>query len=382
MSWGAGVLAFIAAILVMTIVHEFGHYITAKRFGMKVEEYFIGFGPRLLSVRRGETEFGLKPILLGAYVKIAGMNPYQTISAQEWPRTFGAKASWQRAIVLLGGSATHPILAFVLLWAVLVFAGVQVQTTTISKVSPTVEITETREVEAPAKEAGLRAGDRLVAVNGRPVKTWEQFQKVIQASAGEEVELRVERDGRPMTLTVTPQEVVREFDGRSVRLGLIGVESEVVNRREPPVSALGQAGTQIGLFIVGSVRTIPLIFSPNGIGRVFAALRGEGARGSDAPIGVVGAGRLAGQAAAGAGPAELVQLLCFMIVVIGVINLLPLPPLDGGHLLILAIEKVRGRKVDMRRLVPISVAVLGFLLVLFTALLYLDIVRPVVNPFQ
>jgi membrane-associated protease RseP (regulator of RpoE activity) len=381
-SWGAGVIAFIGAILVMTIVHEFGHYITAKKFGMKVEEYFIGFGPRLLSVRRGDTEFGLKPILVGAYVKIAGMNPYQTVSAQEFPRTFGAKPSWQRAIVLAGGSATHPILAVVLLWAVLALVGIPLSTTTISAVSPTVAIDETREVPAPAKEAGLRKGDELIAINNKPVKTWAEFQKVIQSSGGETVELEVLRDGRRLTLSVTPQEVAREFNNKIERFGMIGVEPVTVNERSSPIPALGQALKQTGLFIAGSVITIPLIFSPNGIGRVFAALRGDGERGTDDPVGLVGAGRLAGQTASGGGPAELVHLLAFMIVIIGVLNLLPLPPLDGGHLLILAIEKVRGKKVDMRRIVPIGVAVLGFFLILFTALLYLDIVRPVVNPFQ
>jgi membrane-associated protease RseP (regulator of RpoE activity) len=376
-----GVVAFVGAILVMTFVHESGHFLAARRFGMKVEEFFIGIGPRLVSWRRGETEFGLKPILIAAYVRIAGMNPWEKIPEDQLPRTYGAKPAWQRAIVVAAGSATHPFLALVILFGTLTLAGVTTETGVIAKVESTVPIDKTTRITSPAAAGGVRPGDRILEAGGKKIDRWQDFQQIIRASAGKSVEIKVQRRSEVVSLTVTPVEVPVQISQNEVRrIGLIGVDPELVNRRENPIAAFGHATSQTGRLIAGSVTSIPLIFSSRGIGKVFQALGGEEV--PDRPIGPIGGGRAAGQAAAGAGPWELMLLISYLIVFIGVINLLPVPPFDGGHLMILVIEKIRGRKIDMRRVVPIGVAVMGFFLVLFAALLYLDIVRPISNPFQ
>jgi membrane-associated protease RseP (regulator of RpoE activity) len=378
MSQLGGILIFVGAILVMVVVHEFGHFLAAKRFGMKVEEFFVGFGPRLFVYQKGETTYGLKAILIGGYVRIAGMNPWQTIPESELPRTYGAKPAWQRAILLSAGSATHLVLAIAILWAAFGVIGQSRVTTTLNEVAPEVQISPDDAVPSPAREAGLRAGDRILEADGRQIREWNEFQEVIRGHPGEAVAVVVSRSGVRREVTVTPVEV----ELQSARIGLIGVDPETVSDPQPVHVALWSATKTTGGLVVASVGLIPQIFSPSGIGRIFDSFGDEGERGLDQPVGLYGAGRFAGQAASGGRLEDLMFLLAGFVVIVGVFNMLPLPPLDGGHLLVLAIEKIRGKKVDMKKIVPVAVVVISFFLVLFVALLYLDIARPVQNPFE
>src|SRR2546426_4995759 len=162
MSEWLGVIVFIVAILVVVLVHESGHFFTAKWFGIKVQEFFVGFGPRLWSTRRGETEYGVKALPLGGYVRIAGMNPYEEVSPEEYPRTFGAKPAWQRALVIVAGPATHFVVAFLCfaLWLGLVGRPVA-KDPIVAEVAQTLDGAVT-----PAAHAGLRPGDRDLWITG------------------------------------------------------------------------------------------------------------------------------------------------------------------------------------------------------------------------
>jgi membrane-associated protease RseP (regulator of RpoE activity) len=381
-------IAFIVTLLVMVTFHEFGHFITARKFGIKVEEFFVGFGPRIFSRWRGETEFGLKAILLGGYVKIAGMNPFQEITEQERPRTFGAKPAWQRAIVLVAGSSTHFILAtvvFAFLFGVVGIRDSSKPLTTVSLVSP-----ELAGKPGPADVAGLQAGDKIVAVGGEPVASWEDVREKIRSAAGVETRFDVERAGQRKELLITPVEVEVPIDPekpdpkKTEKVGQIGVAPEFKVDRDGPVTAVGKGFKTTGEAIVGSVVGAKEIFSPDAIAGVFKALMGEGDREitGEEPIGLVGGARLAGQASAAGRTESLIMFLGGFIVFVGVINLAPLPPLDGGHLLVLGLEKLFRRKIDARKVIPVAAVVLGFFLLLAVALLYLDIARPLVDPFQ
>src|SRR5207249_1984736 len=161
-----GILVFVVAILAVVLIHESGHFFTAKAFGIKVEEFFVGFGPRLWSTRRGETEYGVKAFPLGGYVRIAGMNPFQEPPAEERDRTFGAKPIWQRVLVILAGPATHFVMAVVFLFVFFAILGAPTPTKTlVESVQPTLEGSP-----SPASVAGLRVGDQIVALDGQPVK--------------------------------------------------------------------------------------------------------------------------------------------------------------------------------------------------------------------
>lgn len=376
-----GIFIFIFTLLFMVTFHEFGHYITARKFGIKVEEFFVGFGPRLFSRWRGETEFGVKAILLGGYVKIAGMNPFQEVPAEELPRTFGAKPAWQRAIVLLAGSFTHFILATV------VFA-VLIGTTGISELNTTVEaVAETvGDKPGPAMVAGLKPGDKLITIDGKRITEWDQVRPLIQPKSDRAIPFVVERDGERINLTVTPVEVEAATDPANPNVkevvGQIGILPTIETVKKGPLWALGQGLTTTGGAIKQSILGTGAIFTS--VDDVFRELGGSGEReiSESQPVGLVGAARIAGQATESGAIENLVSFLAYFIVFVGVINLAPLPPLDGGHLLVLGLEKITRRKIDPKKVLPFAGVVLGFLAMMTFALLFLDLARPVVNPFQ
>lgn len=365
----AGVLIFVAGVLVMILVHEFGHFVAAKRFGIKVEEFFVGFGPRLWSFRRGETEYGIKAIPAGGYVKIAGMNPYQETPEEELPRTFGAKPIWQRALVIAAGPATHFVLAFLFYALWLGFVGRPVATDPlIAGVSQTLG-----GKTSPAAQSGLKPGDRIVGIEGVEDLTGDELRQITKTHVGEPVTLRIQRDGRVFTVTVTP--VLTMEEGKKV--GRIGVLLAAAREPEGPVASVTGGARLVGSTLVGAVESIGRVFGPEGISRIGQLLFTDAARSPSDPVSVVGAGRVAGQTAATGRFWDILLIFGGINVFIGFLNLLPLPPFDGGHLAVLAIEKVRGRKIDMRKLVPISAAVAAFFVLMFVAIIYLDIAKPV-----
>jgi membrane-associated protease RseP (regulator of RpoE activity) len=368
---GMGVFLFVIGVFVMILAHEAGHFVTARAFGIKVEEFFLGFGPRLWSVRRGETEYGIKAIPAGGYVRIAGMNPFQEPAPEDRPRTFGAKPAWQRAIVLVAGSATHFVLAFLAL--ALFFGALGLPRARVARVEPTLG-----GAPSPAARAGIQPGDEVLAVDGREV-TFEEFLMYTRAHVAEEIDVVVERDGRRISLSATP---VLARVGRQ-QVGRLGIVLEPGGRlRAGPLEAVAQGAGFTGQMVVRSFEALGRTFSPDGLRRFADLLAGDRPRQVDDVTSVVGAARLSGQAVAAGQMDFLLLMFAGFNVFVGILNLLPLPPLDGGHLAVVGIEKITRRKVDVRRLVPISAAVAGFLILLMLTTLYLDVVRPLPNPFQ
>lgn len=359
-----GVLLFIVFVLLSIGVHEFGHFATAKAFGIKVERFFIGFGPRLWSVRRGETEYGVAALPLGGYVRIAGMNPFEEVRPEDRSRVFKAKRPWQRAIVLGAGSFTHFVIAFGIIAAVLALVGLPERvTTTVQGVS----------ARTPAAEAGIRPDDVIVSIDGVRIREWEQAQQVIRARPGRRVEIRVNREGEGVTL-------VAELAGRrpdGERGGFLGLAPVIENVKRPVPQAIGEAGEDVGDGVWLSLLGIKRVFSPSTLSRLFSVAAGEQERRADDPATVVGIGGVAGNLAREGDFAGLFLLIAGFNIFVGVANLLPLPPLDGGHLAVLAYERATRRDVDMRKLLPVSAMVVSVLITLFFLLLYLDIVKPI-----
>ena len=368
---GMGVFLFVIGVFVMILAHEAGHFVTARAFGIKVEEFFVGFGARLWSVRRGETEYGIKAIPAGGYVRIAGMNPFQEPAPEDRPRTFGAKPPWQRAVVLVAGSATHFVLA--LLTLALFFGAVGLPRARVARVEPTLG-GET----SPAAQAGIRPGDQVLAVDGREM-TYDEFLVYTRSHVGDQIEIVVDRNGRRLTLRATP--VLARVSGQPV--GRLGVVLEPGGRlRSGPLESVVQATSFTGQMVVRSFQALGRTFSPDGLRRFGEVITGERPRQVDDVTSVVGAARLSGQAVAAGQIDFLLLMFAGFNVFVGILNLLPLPPLDGGHLAVVVIETVLRRKIDIRRLVPVSAAVAGFLILLMLTTLYLDVVRPLPNPFQ
>ncbi|MCU1463519.1 MAG: peptidase [Acidimicrobiales bacterium] len=373
-----GALVVIAALFAIIMLHEFGHFVMAKRAGMKVTEFFIGFGPRLWSVRRGETEYGVKALPLGGYVKIIGMSNLETVDADDEPRSYRQQSFGARLGVAVAGSTVHMILAFVLFWVLLTTVGVYGQPRAIREFTP----------DSAAQAAGLRVGDKLVSLDGQPVNDFEKLRTYVGKRAGVPVAVTVERGGNRMTITVTP----RPTEENGVTVGRLGYKPKYPIERYNPLSALPKAAQGVGTGVSASVKALGGFFAPHSIKSYGNNLSNPnkapaGGTSSGSPdsgvrfLSPLGIGQVADQAA-GAGIRAVLVLLISINLFVGVFNMFPLLPLDGGHVVIAVYERVRSRRgrryfADVRKMLPYSAAlvmVLGFILV---TSVYLDVRQPV-----
>jgi membrane-associated protease RseP (regulator of RpoE activity) len=365
----AGQVFFFLALIVVIVIHEAAHFAVAKAFKIKVEEFFVGVGPRLWSTRRGETEYGVKWIPAGGYVKIAGMNPFQPPAEEDLPRTFGAKPIWQRALVIVAGPATHFVLAFIFFAVWLGAIGRPVPNSPIiDGVTPTLG-----GVESPAAAEGLRAGDRIVAIDSIQDPTDAQLVAITRSHVGESLDMTIERNGSRFPITVTP--VLSTVAGE--RVGRIGVLLREARETAGIAGSVTGGAKLVGEAMAQTVGGIGRIFGPEGVGRLFKLLFTDAPRRTSDPASVVGIGRVVGQTAQSGSVWDILYIFALVNVFIGLLNLLPLPPFDGGHLAVLAIEKVRGKTIDMRKLVPISAVVAAFFILFTFAVMYLDIAKPI-----
>jgi membrane-associated protease RseP (regulator of RpoE activity) len=364
------VIGFLALILLVVIpIHELGHLLVARRFNFKIQEYFVGFGPRLWSIRRGETEYGLKAIPAGGYVKIGGMNPFETVAPEDAPRAYGAKPIWQRALVILAGPVSHLLIGASLYFVLFaVYGNFDTERVVVG------EVTRTMDGElSPAFEAGLRPGDVIVSVGTLERPTPENLGAYVtpyaQEHPGEPLTYVVERDGREVLLSIVPALVTEEGVEKG-RIGFI-LGPEPLSVPEAAVSAIRWTGAATW----NSITTIPKIFTV-GVGRTFAVLFGDEPRRPDDVASLVGVTRQVGEAGGEGNWALFLNMAAYVTIFIGVVNLVPLPPLDGGHLVLLLWEKLTGRAADYRRLVPVSAAVIVFLSIFAIATAVLDITEP------
>jgi membrane-associated protease RseP (regulator of RpoE activity) len=388
--WSPTGLAAVGVILCLPIIimlHEFAHYVTAKRTGMKVTEFFVGFGPRLWSVTRGETEYGLKAVPLGGYCRIVGMTNLEDIPPEEESRTYRSKSWSAKVLVASAGSLMHFFIALVLMFAVLAVAGDLANRT----LTPTLA-----GVSAGAQAAGIKAGDTLVSVDGVRIDRWEQVREALVGKdgtkhrAGDEVTVVVDRDGTRLTKTVK----LGVDDSTGERRVIAGVlPSEIVP--QPGVAgALVKAPQRVLTMMHQSVDALGQTFSPSGISDYFRTLagtseqdkNGDGQTGDTRFISPLGFGKLSYDAVQ-SGWVTAVGLLIAINVFVGLFNLVPLLPFDGGHIAIATYEKVastvrrRRVQVDAAKLLPVTVAVIAVLGFIFLSSLFLDISRPIANPF-
>ena len=385
-----GILIFVVAILVVVMIHESGHFLVAKFFGFKAPQFFIGFGPTIWSFKKGETEYGIKAIPAGGFVKIIGMNPYEEIPPEDKHRAYGSKPRWQRALLLVAGSATHFVVAFLILIGTLLSIGWPTG-------RPDNKVAGIQE-NTPAATAGLQPGDEILSVEGTNTDTWNEVRSFIQEHPGEQVTFVINRDGSEVQVQAEIGQALFNEDGELVAsestgetlrepkqgesvAGFMGVLPDTVYEQYNFFGAIGKAGSLTAEITVASVEGIPKVFEPVFNGELWSALQGEGERDADSPMGVVGASRIAGQSVENGRYWDLVMLIVFFTIFVGILNLLPLPPLDGGHLAVVAWEAITGKAVDIRKLIPVAAVVISFFVVLFIAVLYLDIARPVELPF-
>ena len=372
------VVIFVVSLIFSIMFHEFGHYITAKAFGMKVEKFFLFFGPTLWSFRKGDTEYGVKALPLGGFVKIVGMSASEPIDPADQGRTFYEQPAWQRAIVLSAGSFTHFVLAAILIFAALTLIGLPQP--------PEAEL-DVVLADSPGAEAGLKAGDRIVAVDGEPVSSFAQVRDAIAASEGRPMTFRIERNGEQADYEITPS-ITERPDG--TRGPFVGVGPKVVIAPVPPGEALRQTlvgEDSVASITVQNIKGLGTALSPASLSRWFSQVGEPGPRSVDGPVSPVGIGQMVNALGRAGEIFNLLYLLALLNITLGTLNMLPLPPLDGGHLAVLVIERVvnavrglRGRSADWHLnpsvILPVTLVVIAFFLVLSLTALYVDIVKP------
>jgi membrane-associated protease RseP (regulator of RpoE activity) len=373
-----GILAFVVALLLSVMVHEFGHFITARRYGMWVSEFFVGFGKRIWSFTRGETEFGIKAIPAGGYCKIEGMAPVDQMPEGQEGRAFYKASSGKKLIVLGAGSFMHFVLGYLLLFVL--FAGVGT-----TQVLPVIgEVVS----NSAAQSAGIQVGDEVVSINGVEVTVWTQDVEKIRDSEGKEITLGLIRDGQQITVTATPR--LTDVDG--TQRYLLGIVNTVGAKRTGVVESASKSFTLTESFITESVKS--LVKLPSKI----PALWGQTVRGEERDVnglvGVVGVARVSGEAVGSSALTGSERLATFLLIVaslnifVGIFNLLPILPLDGGHMAVAIADEIRalfarlrGRArpaaIDVTVLTPVTLVVFVILACLTLLLLVADVINPV-----
>ena len=391
-----GWVIFIVALLVSVMLHETGHFVVAKRFGMKVTRYFVGFGPTIWSTWRGETEYGIKALPFGGFVKIVGMHSLDDPDdpADElW--SFRSQTAWQRILVLCAGSAMHFLLALVLVFGLALGVGIANDNVTqIGTISPCVPTSLTaydngtcgspHAAGSPAKLAGLRVGDTVTAFDGHPVSNFTQLGDAIRAvPPGSAATITVRRNGKLVTLHTT----LASVSGRSG--SYLGVGPAVLFQVASPLGAIEYSGTTFGQVLTGSAQAVAAL--PGALPKLFAKNRSSTAAGQVSSV--VGAAEATGSAVgSSAGWQYKVSFVLLLIaslnIFFGAFNLLPLLPMDGGHIAVIIYERIRawlarmrGRPdpglVDMAKLLPVSFSLFVGLVFFSLLLIAADIVNPV-----
>jgi regulator of sigma E protease len=334
------ILVALVGLSALVVIHELGHMLTAKAMGVKVTEFGFGFGPPLFKKKLGKTIYSFRVILLGGFVKMAGMNDDEV-----GPDTYTGKAAWRRALIIFAGPFAN-LLAAVLILAGIYMAGVPTDVTTeIEEVVP----------GSMAAEAGVQNGDRIVSVDGEDIESWDQFQEVVGAQQlGDRVELVVDRGGES-----------REFSGELAadpedqNKAIVGVRPVVTYTSYGPLEALGLGvektvqiigliGWFIGQLVTGEVSFYDSVSSPIGVVGVSSDVASQGAQ-------------------------SFAQLLALISINLAVFNLLPMLPLDGGHLFFIAAEKILGRPVSTETVAKIAAFGLALILMLFVFATYADL---------
>jgi membrane-associated protease RseP (regulator of RpoE activity) len=395
-----GWVIFLVALLFSVMLHETGHFVLAKKFGMKCTRYFVGFGPTIWSTQRGETEYGIKALPFGGFVKIIGMHSLDDVDdPADEPRSFRHQPGWQRILVLCAGSFMHFVLAFLLIFGLAIGIGIENDNTTqLGTISTCVAGNTTQlnngtctaaDKPSPAKLAGLKLGDEVTAFDGHPVSNWNQLGNAIrQAPAGSDAAITVKRataNGASQTLTLHAK--LATVKGRTG--SYLGIAPTVVFQVANPIRAVQYSGTAFGQVIVGSVKAVAAL--PAALPKLFSKDRGNTAAGQVSSV--VGAAEATGAAvAANVGWQYKVSFILLLIaslnIFVGIFNMLPLLPLDGGHIAVIAWERIRAwfarlRKrpdpglVDMAKLLPVSFSIFMVLMVFGVMLVLADIVNPV-----
>lgn len=375
-----GIIGFVIALLLSVMIHEFGHYLTAKKFGMKVTEFFLGFGTRIWSFTRGETEFGIKAIPAGGYCRIEGMSPRDEMPPGEESRAFFTASSTKKLIVLGAGSFAHFLIGFLLIFTIFFAIGYSALTPQIAQITP----------NSAAAASGFLPGDEILAINGKEVTDWSKDAQAIGQSQGRELTFLIERGTNQITIKASPRYLEEQ------ERYILGIINEIGTKREGFFAATANSARATTTLIRESVKA--LFSLPTKVPELLRQTFGSDERDPEGLVGIVGAARVSGDVVGSEKLNSTERLGTFLIIVaslnifVGLFNLLPILPLDGGHMAVAIVDefrallaRLRGRPrpagIDVNVLTPITLGVFGLLAVLTVILLIADIINPITLNF-
>ncbi|HVT21110.1 MAG TPA: site-2 protease family protein [Mycobacteriales bacterium] len=392
MSYAVGVIVFSVGILLSIMLHELGHFTTARHYGMKASRFFIGFGPTLWSTRRGETEYGVKALPFGGFVKIDGMTALEPIDPADEGRAFYKQRALPRLVVLCAGSFTHLVVAVLLVFGIIAATGVDPlnarPTTTVDQVEKCIPVHSSSgactagDPRAPAY-GKLHAGDKILAVDKTAVSTYAEMSHALESHPGKVVILTVMRDGHAINVPLVPVGVP---DGKRT-VGKIGILPTAEGRPVSFAGSFGKTFTTLGTFITASGKALGDL--PHQVGDILSGKP----RDAQGAASIVDVARVSGQiTSSGAGlgdvVASLLMILAEVNLAVGLLNMLPLLPFDGGHVAIIGYEETRSRlyrwtgradpgRVDILKVLPVTYAVFAVIVGLSLVLLYAGITNPI-----
>ncbi|WP_291313097.1 M50 family metallopeptidase [Corynebacterium sp. UBA2622] len=394
-----GIVIFALGIAASIALHEAGHMFVARACDMRVRRYFIGFGPPVWQATRGHTTYGIAALPFGGFCDIAGMTAQDDLTEEEKPLAMYRKPAWQRVSVMSGGIAMNLLLGLVITYLVAVFASIPNpyadRTPTVGALACTSDQVAPDTLAectgpGPAAEAGIQAGDKLLAVDGHKIAAFTEVRTYVMTRPEQTVSLEIERDGARRDIPVHVNAVTRLHPktGRPVRAGAIGVSSKPVDNPTAsfgPVDAVPATARLTGQMLCATVDGIAAF--PGKIPGVVASIFGA-QRDADGPVSVIGASRAGGELVERSMWEVFWMLLASLNFFLALFNLVPLPPLDGGHIAVIVYEKIRdairrlrglapGGPVDYRRLMPLTYAMASLLLVVGVFVMLADVVNPV-----
>lgn len=343
-------LIAIIALSVLIFIHELGHFVIAKMVGVKVIEFSLGFGPKIFRYQRGDTTYGIGILPAGGYVKLAGMGFEEKLPPEEEPHAFSAQPIWKKVGVVSGGPAMNFFLGIFLFWLAFLIMGVPFFPNTLSAVRK----------NSPAYQAGIKPGDKIIAIDGNLVDNAQDVIKIVKAHPLEKVAVKIIRDGEQLAFEPT-------LGKWQKNLGFLGVQFQVKFKKGNPILALKESG-RVTMFV--GTETLKLMGDfPKMFGRLLAGK-------SSGLIGPVGFVRVTTKIAY-QGLVALLSVLAGLSISLAIFQLIPLPPLDGGHLLFAFLERLKGSPIDRKTIIFIQTIGVSLLLMLFLLVTYSDVVRPI-----
>ena len=362
----------VLTILLLTlfvVLHELGHYISARRSKIAVSEFFVGFGPKIFSFKRNNTEYGLKAILLGGYVKIPGMDENEPVSNYKKEELFHT-ASWKKKLYIASaGILVNFFLAWIILFSIFAFYGIDQPTLEIATIGNSISNPND---DSPSKKAGLMPGDFIYSFNGLEVKSWEELVSIIELNPEKDVSIGYIRNSQ-LYLTTAKLES-RDLNNKPS--GYLGV-SPVLERQTLGLIQAIPATTLVEIDMTkAAVKGIFTLFNPSTLGALLGTYTGEEIPDEVRPLSPIGLAQAGDQIAEG-GYVNLFSLLAFVNIFLAVFNSIPLVPLDGGRVVLALYEGITGKKVEDKKLYPIAAVVVFIFVFLGITAFYLDITQPI-----